>query len=195
MKKTFLFSKAILGAGLILCSLNSCKNEPKQEDPKEVAEDQNEAKFDDVDSKEDDSQFVVDIAEIDMAEIQIGNLAQQKGTTQGVKDFGKMLVTDHTKSQDELKALAAKDNITLPTALTDMGSDEYNKLNEKSGIEFDKKFVDMMVKGHEKAIDKMTKVAADATDPDLKMWASGKVAGLTSHLEQAKRLQEGLDKK
>ena len=52
MKKILLASKAILGAGLIIISLNSCKNETKQEDPKEVAEDANEAKFDSIDNKE-----------------------------------------------------------------------------------------------------------------------------------------------
>lgn len=60
MKKILLISKLVLGTGIILLSLNSCKKEIKQEDPKEVAEDQNEAKFDDSNSKENDSEFLVD---------------------------------------------------------------------------------------------------------------------------------------
>lgn len=195
MKSIFTLSKTILGAGLILCSLNSCKKEPKMEDPKEVAEDQNDAKFDDLESKEDDSKYLVDIAEIDIAEIEIGKLAQQKSTNKEVKDFGKMLVDDHTKSSTQLKAIADKNGITLPTSITDMGKEEYNKLNEKSGADFDKKFADMMVDGHEKAVDKMTKIAKDATNEEIKVWATDRVAALTGHLEHAKRLKEKLNKK
>lgn len=195
MKKVLLAGKAILGAGLIIISLNSCKNETKQEDPKEVAEDANEAKFDTIDNKEDDSEFLVDQAEINLAEIEIGKLAQQKGTDPEVKKFGKMLVDEHTKSASEVSALAKAKNFTLPTSLTEEGQDEYKKLNEKSGLDFDKKFADMMIDGHQKAIDKLQKAAKDAHDEDVKLWATNNIAGLTSHLEHAKLLKQNLDKK
>ncbi|TDO83117.1 putative membrane protein [Flavobacterium chryseum] len=195
MKKLLLAGKVILSAGLIIIFLNSCKNETKQEDPKEVAEDANEAKFDTIDSKEDDSEYLVDQAEINLAEIQIGKLAQTKGTNTEVKNFGKMLVDEHTKAASELSALAKTKNFSLPTSLTEEGQEEYNKLNEKSGVDFDKKFADMMVDGHEKAIDKLKKAAENAKDQDVKLWASNNIAGLTAHLEHAKLLKENLDKK
>lgn len=195
MKKILLAGKAILGAGLIMLSLNSCKNENKQEDPKEVAEDANETKFDTIDSKEDDSEFLVDQAEINLAEIEIGKLAQQKSTNPEVKKFGKMLVDEHTKSASEVSALAKSKNFTLPASLTEEGQDEYKKLNEKSGVDFDKKFADMMIDGHEKAIKKLEKASKDATDEDVRLWASNNIAGLTAHLEHAKMLKQNLDKK
>ena len=195
MKKLLLAGKAILGAGLIIIFLNSCKNETKQEDPKEVAEDSNEAKFDSIDTKEDDSQYIVDIASINLSEIELGKLAQTKSTNPEVKKFGKMMVDDHTKLASEVSALAKTKNFTLPTSLTEEGQEEYNKLNEKTGVDFDKKFADMMVDGHQKAIDKVKKTAEKATDQDVKLWASNNVAGLTAHLEHAKLLKESLDKK
>ncbi|WDF65262.1 DUF4142 domain-containing protein [Flavobacterium sp. KACC 22763] len=195
MKKLLLAGKAILGAGLIIIFLQSCKNETKQEDPKEVAEDANEAKFDSIDSKEDDSEFLVDQAEINLAEIEIGKLAQTKSTNPEVKKFGKMLVDEHTKSASEVSALAKAKNFTLPTSLTEEGQEEYNKLNEKSGIDFDKKFADMMIDGHEKAIKKLDKAAKDANDQEVRTWASTNIAGLTAHLEHAKLLKQNLDKK
>ena len=195
MKKILLAGKLILGAGLIIISLNSCKNETKQEDPKEVAEDANEAKFDSVDNKEDDSKFLVDQAEINLAEIELGKLAETKGTNPEVKKFGKMMVDDHTKAASEVSALAKTKNFTLPTTLTEEGQEEYNKLNEKSGADFDKKFADMMIDGHEKAIDKLKKASEDAKDPDIRTWASNNIAGLTAHLEHAKMLKQNLDKK
>lgn len=195
MKKLLLASKIILGAGLIIIFLQSCKNEPKQEDPKEVAEDTNEAKFDSIDDKKDDSEFLVDIAEVNLAEIEIGKLAQIKSTNAEVKKFGKMLVDEHTKSASEVSALAKAKNFTLPSSLTEDGREEYNKLNEKSGVDFDKKFADMMIDGHEKAIDKLRNASEDAKDEDVKLWASNNIAGLTAHLEHAKRLKQDLDKK
>lgn len=195
MKKILLISKAVLGAGIILMSLNSCKNESKQEDPKEVAEDQNEAKFDNQDNKEDDSEFLVDAAEINMTEIEAGKLAQTKSTNPEVKKFGQMLVDEHTKAATEVKAMADSRNISLPTSVTEEGQDKYNKLNEKSGVDFDKKFVDMMVDGHEKAIDKFKKASENATDQEIKTWASDNVSKLTAHLQHAKQLKQDLDKK
>lgn len=195
MKKILLAGKLILGAGLIIIFLNSCKNETKQEDPKEVAEDANEAKFDSIDSKEDDSKFLVDQAEINLAEIELGKLAQTKGTNPEVKKFGKMMVDDHTKAASEVSSLAKTKNFTLPTSLTEEGQEEYNKLNEKSGADFDKKFADMMIDGHEKAINKLEKASKDAKDPDVRTWASNNIAGLTAHLEHAKMLKQNLDKK
>jgi putative membrane protein len=195
MKKILLAGKVILGAGLLLVSLNSCKNENKQEDPKEVAEDSNEAKFDSIADKKDDSEFLVDIAEVNLAEIEIGKLAQTKSTNPEVKKFGKMIVDEHTKSASEVSALAKAKNFTLPTSLTQEGQDEYKKLNEKSGLDFDKKFADMMIDGHEKAIDKLKKATEDAKDQDVKLWASNNIAPLTAHLEHAKLLKQDLDKK
>ena len=77
MKRTSLFSKTLLGAAVVTLSfgMQSCKNEPKQEDPKEVAEDQNEAKFDDVnEEKEKDSDYLVAASEVDMEEIELDKL-------------------------------------------------------------------------------------------------------------------------
>ncbi|MFH6996689.1 DUF4142 domain-containing protein [Flavobacterium sp. FlaQc-57] len=195
MKKILLAGKAILGAGLIIIFLNSCKNETKQEDPKEVAEDTNEAKFDSIADKKDDSEYLVDIAEVNLAEIEIGKLAQQKSTNPEVKKFGKMLVDEHTKSASEVSALAKAKNFTLPTSLTEDGQEEYKKLNEKSGLDFDKKFADMMIDGHEKAIEELQKATKDAKDQDIKLWASNNIAPLTAHLEHAKLLKQELDKK
>lgn len=195
MKNLILAGKTILGAGLLLLFLNSCKNETKQEDPKEVAEDSNEAKFDSIEEKKDDSEFLVDIAEVNLAEIEIGKLAQTKSSNPEVKKFGKMLVDEHTKSASEVSALAKAKNFTLPTSLTEDGKEEYKKLDEKSGLDFDKKFADMMIDGHEKAIDKLKKATEDAKDQDVKLWASNNIAPLTAHLEHAKLLKQNLDKK
>ncbi|MFL9832226.1 DUF4142 domain-containing protein [Flavobacterium sp. ST-87] len=188
MKKIIL-SKIILGAALALFTLNSCKNESKQEDPKEVAEEQNEANIQN-ENVEDDADHLVDAAAINLCEIEIGKLAQEKGMSQDVKKFGKMLVTDHEKALEETKTLADKKAIILPSSITEDGRDKYNKLKDESAEDFDKKFADMMVDGHQDAIDKMEKIAEKANDADIKTWAANQISPLTAHLTEAKRIQE-----
>lgn len=196
MKRRSIFSKALLGAAVLTLSfgMQSCKSETKQEDPKEVAEDENEAKFDNVDeAKEDDSEFLVDAAEVDMAEIQLGKLAQQKSTNADVKALGKMMVEQHEKAAAALKATAAKKNITLPTSLTEDGQKEFKDLNDKSGHDFDKKYADMMIDGHEKLIKRMEKASEKAEDADIRMWAANMLPTLRTHLEHAKMVKEKVD--
>lgn len=192
MKKAELILRSVfLASMLVLFFTASCKKETKEEDTKEVATDQNEEKFDENDNKEDDSAFLVAAAETDLMEIEIGKLAQSKGTNPGVVDFGKMLVADHTKSANDTKPFAERLNVSLPTAITDKGKEHYAELNGKEkGKDFDQKFADMMVKGHEEAISKMEKASTDATDPEIRAWAANMVPTLKMHLEHAKTLQE-----
>lgn len=197
MKKAKTLVKAIFGAALLTLFLGtaSCKKEVKEEDPKEVAEDENDAKFDENDAKEDDSSFLVDAAETNLAEIEIGKLAQSKSTNAHVKEIGKMLVTDHSKALADLQPFADKKQISLPTSITEEGKEHYNELNEKSGTEFDEKFADMMAKGHEDAISKMEKASEKANDVEIRTWATNMVPTLKSHLEHVKKLQDELKNK
>ena len=199
IKRTFTLGKVLFSTALLslVFATTSCKQEPKQEDPKEVAEDQNEAKFDDTnDAKEDDSEYLVAAAETDMAEIELGKLATSKGTDAEVKKLGQMMIDEHTKASAELKPFAAKRNISLPMALTDKGKEKYDDLNdEKVGNDFDKKFADLMVNGHEDAIKKMQDASEKATDPEIKAWAAKMLPNLQAHLDHAKMVQDKIKNK
>lgn len=194
MKKTAFKHYSILASAMFaVFALTSCKQEPKAEDTKEVAEESNEAKFEDNENKEYDSEFLVAAAETDLMEIEIGKLAVSKGTHAHVKEFGKMLIDDHSKSAETMKPFAARLNVTLPAAITEKGRERYEDLNEeKQGSAFDKEFADMMVKGHKEAIDKMEKAADKANDPEIRAWAAGMVPTLKAHLEHAEKLQDQL---
>lgn len=193
MKKLVCLSKMIVGTGFLLFTINSCKNEPKHDDPVQYPEKENETKFE---SKKiaDDSEFLTDAAEINIMEVEIGRLVLKKGVSKDVKDYARMLIDDHTKSLEELKSLANENTITLPTEISEMGREKYNELNEKSGNEFDKKFIDMMVEGHEKAVDKMTEISQKATNEDFKLWASRQTSVFINHHEEAKKLKEKFSK-
>lgn len=169
--------------------LASCSNSSKPDDTKDVAEDHNEAKFEDKKS-EDNAQFLVDAAEINLMEIQLGNLAMERGSSADVKDLGKMMADAHSKTLDDLKSLASKKSVSIPVAMTDDGQSAYKKLSDKSGKDFDKDFCDMMVDGHKEAITKFEKASQDSTDADIQQWASATLPALRDHLDHALACQE-----
>lgn len=169
------------------------KGNDAQEDSKEEAKDENKEKFEDTDLKA-DWKFAVDIADAGMLEVELGKLAQAKGLSAGVKSFGQTMVTDHGKANDELKALAAMKNISLPETLSDKSKKHYDDLAEKSGKDFDKAYTDAMVDGHEDVIDLLKKESEKGNDPDLKSWATEKLPTIEHHLQMAKQAKEVADK-
>lgn len=196
MKRTTILGKTLLALAVVGLSFGtvSCKDEKKPEDPKEVAEDQNEIKFDENRDKEKDSEHLVDLASIDMKEVELSKLAQ-KSADADVKAFAKMMVDDHTKVSNELKSLAQRKNITLPTSLPEKGQEAFDDLNKKTGRDFDKKYAEMMVDGHEKAIDKLEKIAENGNDQEIRQWASNSLPTFRTHLEHAKVLKDKIDAK
>lgn len=174
-------------------SLMSCGNQNKAEDTKEVAEEQNEEKFDDS-NIEKDTEWAVQAADAGMLEVELGKLAQTNAASPEVKKFAQMMVDEHTKANDELKAAAAAKNITLPAALSDKCQKKYNDLMEKKGEEFDKDYISLMVSDHKDVIDAFEKQADKGNDADLKTWASGKLPTLRHHLEMAQATEEVVKK-
>lgn len=161
----------------------------KSDDVKDVAEEQNDEKFDS-NQQEKDAQFVVNAAEMNIEEIQLGQLAQQKGSSSHVKELGKMMVEMHTKSQNDLATLANNKFVSIPTSPTDDAMKSYDKLNEKSGTDFDKAYADMMVDKHKDAIKTFEKASSDCEDMDIKNWATTSLPDLRAHLDYSLDCQE-----
>ena len=188
VKRTANRSLAFLGGlGLSLFVLHACGGNP--DDPKEIAEDQNDERFDDRKSEK-DANFLVEAAAINLEEIKLGELAQQKGTLEDTKALGKMMVKEHTAAWNELKALAASKSITIPQVLTEDGQDAYDDLNEETGLDFDKEYAGTMVKGHKSAIRKFENASSNAEDGDIRNWASSMLPGLRTHLEHSEACKE-----
>ena len=128
------FKNSMVLAFLLFVSaftFTACGDNAKKTDTEEVAEDQNKPNSDL--TKESDERFLVRATEINMEEIELGKLAQQKGTHADVKALGKMMEDGHTKALNDLKTLAASKSIAVPAASTQDAINAYNKLNEKSG--------------------------------------------------------------
>lgn len=172
---------------------NSDNSNMTEQDGKEVAEEANEEKTE-TDSAEDKAEFAVDAADDGMFEVEAAKLARQKASDQRVRDFANMMETQHTKANTELKALAATKNITLPTSLSEDKKKKMEKLNEKNGADFDKEYVDIMVKAHKKAVDLFEDESERSEQGEVQAWAAKTLPVLKQHHEHAEKLQDDIKK-
>jgi putative membrane protein len=171
------------------CGNDNTTADNAKDDPKEAAEDKNDAKFA-TNNSERDAQFVVDAADINLSEVNLGKLASTQGMTKEVRELGEKMVADHQKAYDDLSALAKNKNISVPAAVSDMSQKTYNDLAEKKGSDFDKDLCDKMVDGHKDAIDKFEKASKECTDPDIQTWAANMLPSLRMHLDHAMAARE-----
>lgn len=132
--------------------------------------------------------FAVEAANGGMLEVALGQLAQKNGSSKRVKDFGAMLEKDHGEAGAKLKELAKRKDIVLPDSLSNDAQKHVEKLSKKTGRDFDKAYMDMMVDDHNKDIDKFKKASEDAKDADLKAFAAGTLPVLQKHLDSAKAI-------
>lgn len=133
--------------------------------------------------------FMTEAAQGGMAEVELGRLAQTKAQNAEVKSFGQKMVQDHSNANTELKALAAKKNVTLPTDVGATHKTTMDKLSKLSGAEFDKEYVAAMVEDHEKDVKAFQTQADSATDADVKAFATKTLPTLKMHLEMIKGIQ------
>jgi putative membrane protein len=138
---------------------------------------------------EKDFKFVTDAARGGMSEVQLGELAKQRGESQAVRTFGERMATDHKKANDELKDLAAKKGAILPTSMAHKETSTFERLQKATGKEFDKVYAADMVKDHKKDVKEFQKAAKDSEDPDLKAFAQKTLPTLQEHLRMAQDME------
>lgn len=139
---------------------------------------------------DDAKNFSKDAAQGGMMEVQLGNIAMKNGGTQAVKAFGKMMVDDHTKINDQLKDLASKKNVDLPAAVSDDQQKDIDKLSKETGKQFDKDYVSMMIKDHKADIDAFKKNEQKISDADYKSFISNALPTLQKHLNAIEALNK-----
>lgn len=178
--KLFKITQAFLFATTAFAMVACAENE---KDPKDVAEEHNEAKFDKV--AEFDAQSVVNAYSSGLKEIRMADTAMVYATTPQIKALAQMLSETHKKLNAQLKDLADKKQITLPANITQSEADDIAKTRDKKRIEFDKDYASEMVSKHRDAISMYEKCAADCTDNDIKSWFASTLPELRSHLDMA----------
>jgi len=130
-----------------------------------------------------DASFYKKAAEAGLFEVDAANQAQQKASSQKVKDFAAEMVKDHSAANDKLAALAQSKNITLPTSAS-MGQMAVKaKLDVLSGDTYDKSYIKSQIKAHQQAIALFKKEIASGQDPDAKAFATATLPTLRMHLK------------
>jgi len=128
---------------------------------------------------------------VDQMEIDAGKLAQKKGSTQAVKAYGKMLVTDHSKNDKDVVALAKKHGEKIPADTMKMDKDEMDALKNMKGADFDREFLRQMADGHDKELAKIDgEVDQSSNEEMIKMLKDMKPV-LQKHADQARDLMKG----
>jgi len=128
-----------------------------------------------------DKSFMKDAAKGGMMEVEMGKMAQQKGKSADVKKIGGTMVADHTKANNELMGIAKKKGVDL--------SKEKAEKHSIGDANFDKDYIDMMVKDHEKDWSAFQAEAKNGTDADVKAFASKTSAVIKKHLDMVKAAQ------
>lgn len=137
-----------------------------------------------------DSMFVMEAAMGGMMEVQAGNLAQQQAMNQRVKDFGAMMVQDHSQANNELKSLASSKGLMIPDSLSSDKQKHVDAMKKMNGKSFDSHYISMMLDDHKKDVKKFQDESKNAKDADLRNWAAKTLPTLQKHLDSIQAISK-----
>jgi putative membrane protein len=132
-----------------------------------------------------DKTFATEAAQGGMAEVQLGQLALQKGTSPQVKQFAQRMVADHTQANQELMQLARSQNLDLPKDVDSKHKSDMDRLSGMSGKNFDTAYMQHMLQDHQKDVSDFKKQAQRGSDSPLKSFAQKYLPVLKQHLQMA----------
>ncbi|HLX93228.1 MAG TPA: DUF4142 domain-containing protein [Puia sp.] len=192
MKKGYYF------LGALIFAVASCGNNNQSGGTAQSANDSNQAKIDSSRSNQDtstisasvtekDSKFATDAAAIGMMEIELGKVAEQNATRKDVKDFGAMMVKDHSSAANDLTKIAEVKHIVLPTTLSADDQKKVDDMKAKTGTNFDKDYISMMISGHKKAADEFDSEIKQGSDGDLRAFATKTLDVIKTHIQAAEK--------
>ena len=141
-----------------------------------------------------DKTFMMEAASGGMMEVEAGRLAEQSASNARVKNFGTMMVQDHTNANNELKGLASTKNVILPDSMMAKHREHIDMLKKKTGKDFDKAYMSMMVMDHNEDVSKFQMQSNKAQDADVKAFASKTLPVLRTHLDSAKAINATVKK-
>jgi putative membrane protein len=139
-----------------------------------------------------DVAFAMKAVQGGMAEVRMGKLAAEKANSADVKAFGRQMVADHTKANDDLKSVAQKKGMTLPNDMSARQQARHRKLEKLSASAFDRAYVEHMVKDHQEDVKEFHKEANTGKDEDIKGFASRTLPVLQAHLDKIRSIQSNM---
>jgi putative membrane protein len=140
-----------------------------------------------------DQTFAKTADRADLTEVKLGELAEQKGGTATVRDFGKRMVTDHTEANDKLETVASHANLTLPNQPSAAEDQAYMQLSKLSGKAFDEAYARDMLKDHEHDVAAFKEEVKDGKNQNIKNWTSQTLPVLEEHLKLARQMYDRVE--
>jgi putative membrane protein len=137
-----------------------------------------------------DKAFVRKALEGGMAEVQVGQIAAEKGSSDDVKQFGQKMVTDHTQLGDQMKQVAQQIGVTPPAGLSKKDKEEVATLQTLSGTEFDNAYIMAMVKDHKKDAEDFKSEAQQTQNPTVKQAADQGSQVIDQHLDMIEKIAQ-----
>jgi len=141
-----------------------------------------------VDPMASDKKFVKDAAEANAIAVSLGKLAQQKGSSEAVKDFGKRMVETHTQADEELRQAAGKASIPVPSQTPRKVKKTEEKLAKLSGAEFDRSYAKIVMNEHKDDVKAFQREAESGKAPEVKEFAAKTLPALQEHRKLAEQL-------
>ena len=191
-------SLTMLAAGALFLGISGCSSSTTETTTTSTAEGVTETTTTPTDTDADASTAPLDstsfhalAASSDIFEVLSSVQAKAKAQNAEVKKFAEQMITDHTKTSDELKQIAAKRYLGLPTVALARHQRMLDELtNEEDMDEFDDEYMSMQVKVHSQAVELFESAAENETDPELKAFAVRHLPHLRMHLDNAKRIKD-----
>lgn len=137
-----------------------------------------------------DQQFITQVAQDSMAEVQLGQLAVQRASSDSVKQFAQRMIQDHTQANQQMAQLASAKGVTLPQDIGDRNQAVMARLKTLSGAEFDRAYMTEMVNAHTTDVSLLQRQTQKGQDQDLKNWSAKKLPALQEHLQMARSMAQ-----
>jgi predicted outer membrane protein len=138
------------------------------------------------------NEFLVQVAQDSLAEIELCLLALRKSPTKEIRKFALTMIDEHSALAHELEQLAQKKKLDLKLQLADQHRAAVDKLSKVPASEFDRRFMEQNLKDHEKGLKVFQHYAAEEKDPDIKALAEHGVKMYTSHLKMVNEVEQKL---
>jgi len=137
-----------------------------------------------------DKAFVKKAMQGGMAEVDLGKLAAEKGSSEDVKQFGQQMVDDHSKLNEQMKPVAAQLGVSAPKEPSKKDQELKTKLQALSGQQFDEAYIKAMLKDHKKDHDEFSNEAQNAQDPNVKQVAQQGDQLIQQHLQHIEQIAQ-----
>jgi putative membrane protein len=139
-----------------------------------------------------DNHFFKVASNANQTEIETSQLAMNQAQSPRVRELAQQMITDHTKAQNQLQTLASSKGAALPQQLDSIHQAMVNNLQNKSGSDFDRAYVQTQITAHQDTIANVQNEVNNGTDPDVKSLADQLLPTLRMHLQMAQDVQKGL---